>query len=377
MPQRPRGVRRGRGRVEPNAPTRNQVKTRAAAAREAATEAARERPRTRLAAKRLRKQEEEKEKVQEDQVIVISERDSDLKSKKATKGVMADDSGGLSANKAGGQEEEGNTTPFPEKVQVGGSPTYKVERKLGKGGFGQVFVGRRVSGGNERTTGPGAVEVALKFEHKNSKGCNYGPPYEWQVYNTLGGIHGVPRVHYKGKQGEYYVMVMDMLGPSLWDVWNTSGQAMSSEMVACIAVESLSILEKTHSKGYVLRDEVEQICEVPASGEVTVTGSQVSTTRRWCLACICSTVALINNSGTSIFVPEAIALDGKERAVCRNFVKAVALFSVSDMCGGTRKWKALNRKCAIDVYEFTECPNCYGTYFSHHTPTTLLGPWIT
>lgn len=35
---------------------------------------------------------------------------------------------------------------------------YKVERKLGKGGFGQVFVGRRVSGRNDRP-GPGATEV--------------------------------------------------------------------------------------------------------------------------------------------------------------------------------------------------------------------------
>ncbi|MCI20160.1 casein kinase I isoform alpha, partial [Trifolium medium] len=26
--------------------------------------------------------------------------------------------------------------------------------------------------------------VALKFEHKSSKGCNYGPPYEWQVYKS-------------------------------------------------------------------------------------------------------------------------------------------------------------------------------------------------
>jgi hypothetical protein len=26
--------------------------------------------------------------------------------------------------------------------------------------------------------------------------------------STLSGIHGVPRVHYKGKQGEYYIMVM-------------------------------------------------------------------------------------------------------------------------------------------------------------------------
>ncbi|KAI3935156.1 hypothetical protein MKW92_005626 [Papaver armeniacum] len=171
-------------------------------------------------------------------------------------GGAGDDSGGLSANKvvAAGQEEEGNTAPFPERVQVGGSPIYKIDRKLGKGGFGQVFVGRRVSGGTDRISGPGATEVALKFEHKSSKGCNYGPPYEWQVYNTLGGSHGVPRVHYKGKQGEYYVMVMDMLGPSLWDAWNTAGQAMSSEMVACIAVESISILEKMHARGYVHGD---------------------------------------------------------------------------------------------------------------------------
>ncbi|GJY62849.1 casein kinase 1-like protein HD16, partial [Tanacetum coccineum] len=106
--------------------------------------------------------------------------------------------------------------------KLGGSPQYKVERKLGKGGFGQVFVGRRVSGRTDRISGPGAMEVALKFEHTNSIGCSYGPPYEWQVYNTLGGSHGVLKVHYIGKEGDYYVMVMDMFGPSLWDVWNSS-----------------------------------------------------------------------------------------------------------------------------------------------------------
>ena len=45
-----------------------------------------------------------------------------------------------------------------------------------------------------------------------------------------------------------YPQVMDLLGPSIWDVWNEGGQKMSNEMVACIAAESLVILEKIHEK---------------------------------------------------------------------------------------------------------------------------------
>lgn len=155
-------------------------------------------------------------------------------------------------------DEDGASAPVPEKTQVGGSPVYIVERKLGKGGFGQVYVGRRATtstakGANEHI-GPGANEIALKFEHRSSKGCNYGPPYEWSVYNSLGGILGVPKVHFKGRQGEWYVMVMDLLGPSLWDKWNTCGQSMSQEMVSCIAVEALAILENFHRQGFVHGD---------------------------------------------------------------------------------------------------------------------------
>ena len=50
------------------------------------------------------------------------------------------------------------------------------------------------------------------------------------------------------------MQVMDVLGPSLWDVWNSQGQIMSSEMVACIAVEAVYILKDLHAKGYVHGD---------------------------------------------------------------------------------------------------------------------------
>lgn len=48
------------------------------------------------------------------------------------------------------------------QVQLGNSPVYKLDRKLGKGGFGQVYVGRRISGGTA-CIGPDAFEVIFQL----------------------------------------------------------------------------------------------------------------------------------------------------------------------------------------------------------------------
>ncbi|GJM93164.1 hypothetical protein PR202_ga09695 [Eleusine coracana subsp. coracana] len=208
----------------------------AAVAEEAPPPAEKKRRGTRAAA-RAKEREREREEIRPVEVAAEGEL-----------GMDDPDSAARSADRVAA-DDEGNATPVPDMVQVGNSPKYRVDRKLGKGGFGQVYVGRRIS-----AVGPGAAEVALKFEHRTSKGCNGAPPYEWQVYNIVGGVHGIPRVHYKGRQGDYFVMVMDMLGPSLWDVWNNNSHTMSVEMVACIAIEAISILERMHSKGYVHGD---------------------------------------------------------------------------------------------------------------------------
>ena len=51
----------------------------------------------------------------------------------------------------------------------------------------------------------------------------------------------------------YAGQAMELLGPSLWDEWNSRGAgSMPVPFVACVAVEALRILEGLHERGCAL-----------------------------------------------------------------------------------------------------------------------------
>lgn len=88
------------------------------------------------------------------------------------------------------------------EIRVGGK--FKICKKLGKGSFGELFQGINMKTNDE---------VAIKLERLNV----YKPvlQYEAKIYEKLEGTVGIPQVYYFGVEGDYFVLVMDILGPNL------------------------------------------------------------------------------------------------------------------------------------------------------------------
>eukprot|EP01116_Phalansterium_solitarium_P022706 TRINITY_DN75_c0_g2_i1.p1 TRINITY_DN75_c0_g2~~TRINITY_DN75_c0_g2_i1.p1 ORF type:complete len:391 (-),score=155.04 TRINITY_DN75_c0_g2_i1:292-1464(-) len=120
---------------------------------------------------------------------------------------------------------------------------FRIGRKIGGGSFGDIYLGSNISN-NE--------EVALKLESVKSKHPQL--LYEAKLYKILAGGVGIPFVRWYGTEGEYNVMVMDLLGPSLEDLFNYCGRRFSLKTVLMLADQMLRRIEYVHSKNFIHRD---------------------------------------------------------------------------------------------------------------------------
>jgi casein kinase 1 delta/casein kinase I family protein HRR25 len=74
------------------------------------------------------------------------------------------------------------------------------------------------------------------------------------MYDALSGRAGIPRPHWFGRECEFYVLVLELLGPSLEDLFDYCNRKFSLKTIILIALQAINRIQYIHSKGILHRD---------------------------------------------------------------------------------------------------------------------------
>lgn len=74
------------------------------------------------------------------------------------------------------------------------------------------------------------------------------------ICQALSGGIGVPSIRWFGYEGDFSVMIQDLLGPSLQDLFEYCERRFSLKTVLLLAEQIISRLKFIHSKSYIHRD---------------------------------------------------------------------------------------------------------------------------
>lgn len=120
---------------------------------------------------------------------------------------------------------------------------YRIGRKIGSGSFGDIYLGTNIISGEE---------VAIKLE--NTKAKHPQLEYEAKVYKALSGGVGIPFVRWYGTECDYNAMVIDLLGPSLEDLFNYCNRKFTYKTVLLLADQLICRIEYIHARCFIHRD---------------------------------------------------------------------------------------------------------------------------
>ena len=120
---------------------------------------------------------------------------------------------------------------------------WKLDRKIGNGSFGEIFLGKHL-------TRP--EEVAIKLEPVSS-GINQ-LMWECTCLKKLEGVPGFPRVKWYGVKGGFYVMVVELLGQTIHQLFVSCKKTFTEKCILMLAEQALGRIEAVHSQHLIHRD---------------------------------------------------------------------------------------------------------------------------